>query len=81
MKKPSRTIRFAICLRALPEDDLQAGKVYRVLPDAKASEVDCLRVVDDSGEDYLYSKKRFLLVDVPERQRGQLLRAVKTAAT
>jgi len=70
-------MRFAICLAAGPEEDLQAGKVYRVLPDARAAEVDCLRVIDDSGEDYLYAASRFLLVDVPEKARGRLLRAVR----
>ena len=73
----AKVIRFAICLAAEPQEDLQAGKVYRVLPDAKAAEVDCLRVIDDSGEDYLYAASRFLLVAVPEKARGRLLRAVQ----
>ena len=76
MRPGSRKTRFAICLLAGSEDDLQVGKVYRVLPDAKAAAVGCLRVVDDSGEDYLYAAKRFVLVDVPERARGRLLKAV-----
>jgi hypothetical protein len=59
------------------EDDLQVGKVYRVLPDPKATEVGCLRVIDESGEDYLYSAKRFVLVDLPDNVRGRLLKAVK----
>ena len=73
----ANAIRFAICLAAGSQEDLQAGKVYRVLPDAKAADVDCLRVIDDSGEDYLYAAKRFLLVDVPEKARVRLLRAVQ----
>ena len=73
----AKVIRFAICLAAGPQEDLQAGKVYRVLPDAKAAEVDCMRVIDDSGEDYLYAASRFLLVEVPEKARGRLLRAVR----
>jgi hypothetical protein len=48
----SRKITFAVCLAAEPDEDLQVGKVYRVVPDAKAAEVDCMRVIDDSGEDY-----------------------------
>ena len=58
--------RFAICLAANPEEDLQVGKVYRILPDAKAAEVGCLRVIDESREDYLYADKRFVLVEIPE---------------
>jgi hypothetical protein len=73
---PAKT-RFAICLSAEPEEDLEVAKVYRVLPDTKASEVGCLRIVDESGEDYLYPAKRFLVVEVPEKARGHLLRAVK----
>jgi hypothetical protein len=77
MNPTSRRVRFAICLMAEPESDLQAGKVYRILPDAKAAEVACLRVIDESGEDYLYPAKRFVVVDVPETARSKLLRAVK----
>jgi hypothetical protein len=73
-----RLTGFAICLAAGPEEDLQAGKVYRVLADSKASEVACLRVIDDSGEDYLYAAKRFVLIDIPREARGRLLKAVRS---
>jgi hypothetical protein len=69
-------VRFAICLTAGPEDDLQVRKLYRIFPDEDAFEVGCLRVLDESGEDYLYAAKRFLMVDVPEKSRGKLLKAV-----
>jgi hypothetical protein len=72
----SRKITFAVCLTAEPDEDLQVGKVYRVVPDAKAAEVDCMRVIDDSGEDYLYAAKRFVLVHVPEKGRSRLLKVV-----
>jgi hypothetical protein len=77
MRVATRNIRFAICLAARSEDDLQVGKVYRVLPDAEAAEVGCLRIIDDSEEDYLYAAKRFVLVDVPAKARGRLLKAVR----
>jgi hypothetical protein len=54
-RKPKSGIHFAICLAAGAEEDLQVGKVYQVLPDPKAAEVGCMRVIDDSGEDYLYA--------------------------
>ena len=57
---------------------MQIGKVYRVLPDAKADEVGCLRVLDESGEDYLYAAKRFVVLDLPEKARGRLLKAVRS---
>jgi hypothetical protein len=53
------------------------GKVYRVLPDAKAAEVGCLRVIDESGEDYLYAANRFVVVDIPENSRSRLLKVVR----
>ncbi len=72
-----RGVRFAICLAASVEEDVEVGKVYRVLPDAKAVEVDCLRIIDESGEDYLYPAKRFLLLNVADEARGRLLKAVR----
>jgi hypothetical protein len=77
MRAIHRTIGFAICLAAEPEEDVQVGKVYRVFPDPKAAEVGCLRILDESGEDYLYAAKRFLVLDLPEKVRGRLLKAVR----
>ena len=54
---------------------LEAWKVYRVLPDPKAAEVGCLRVVDGSGEDYLYPAARFVAVNFPKDVRERLLAA------
>jgi len=76
MQNKTRRVRFAICLAAKPDEDLQAGKVYRVLPDAAAEEAGCFRIVDESGEDYLYSAKRFVIVDISDKARGRLLKAV-----
>ena len=78
MRAMSRSIRFAICLEARPEDDLQVGKVYRVLPDVKADEVGCLRVLDESGEDYLYAANRFVVLELPEKARNRLLKTVRS---
>ena len=62
---PRSKSQFAICLRNDDSDDLEVRKVYRVLPDAKAAAEGYLRVIDESGEDYLYPEKYFVLVDVP----------------
>lgn len=80
MRSTTETTRFAICVSARPEEDLVVGKVYRVLLDKSATEVGCLRVVDESGEDYLYAAKRFVPVSVREAQRARLLRAVQRKA-
>ncbi|UIE40117.1 hypothetical protein [Leptodesmis sichuanensis] len=70
-------IQFAICIAGEEDRDLEAWKVYRVLPDSKADEVACLRVIDESGEDYLYPKQRFVIVELPEDVRARLLATVE----
>lgn len=70
-------IQFAICIASEEDADLEVWKVYRILPDLKANEVGCLRVIDESGEDYLYPHSRFVLVELPEDVRERLLAAVE----
>ena len=41
------------------------GKVYRIIPDPQAAKDDLVRIVDESGEDYLYHKAHFVFVDFP----------------
>jgi hypothetical protein len=65
--------QFAICITAEATEDLEVWKVYQILPDAKAVELGCLRVIDESGEDYLYPTNRFIIVELPEEVREKLL--------
>ena len=72
MKKPRRM--FALCLEnSGNEASLVLGKVYRVLPDARAAKDDLIRVIDESGEDYLFDSGQFALVDFPEAVRRKIL--------
>jgi hypothetical protein len=80
METKTMTINFAVCLATSGEEDLEVRKVYRILPDAKAAEVGCLRVIDDSGEDYLYPAERFMLLDLPEAERARLRALLEGAA-
>ena len=64
---------FAICVADEDYDDLEVWKVYRLLPDTKASEVGCLRVIDESGEDYLYPAGFFIQVTFSDDVRNRLL--------
>jgi hypothetical protein len=50
---------------------LEVGKVYRVLP-GDAGLASWIRVIDESGEDYLYPAKRFVPMAVPPRGRRAL---------
>ena len=71
--KDDHRFKFAICIVNDGCDDLELWKLYRVLPDAKAAQEDYLRIVDESGEDYLYSANRFVLVEFPQQVREKLL--------
>ena len=53
--------------------DLIVGKIYRVLkPQSKDRPAD-IRVVDESGEDYLYPREWFVLVDLPLKAKKALV--------
>ena len=65
MARSSRA-RFAVCIdNSDYPASLELHKIYRVLPDRQAEGDGDLRVIDESGEDYLYEADRFLLVDLP----------------
>lgn len=60
-----RQSRFVLCLRNDGADDLEPRKVYQVLPDAAAAREGYARVIDESGEDYLYPAEYFVRVKLP----------------
>lgn len=63
-KRSSR--RFAVCVdNSEYPASLEIHKLYRVLPDKDAEREGDLRVVDESGEDYLYPADYFVLVEFP----------------
>ena len=55
---------FVLCVASHDCEDLQKGKVYALLADDRANEEDFVRVVDDSGEDYLYPRSYFVPVEL-----------------
>jgi hypothetical protein len=64
---------FAVCVTNDGCDDLSAGMLYRVLPDEAAAREGLVRVVDDSGEDYLYPATRFVVVQVPQSEEHRVM--------
>jgi hypothetical protein len=57
MNNENTELRFAFCLNdGGYVDDLKPRTVYQVLPDESAAKSDYLRVIDETGEDYLYPK-------------------------
>lgn len=63
---------FAVCLRTGGADDLVERKVYQVIEDDASETKGFIRVVDESGEDYLYPIELFAFVDVPEDAAKEL---------
>jgi len=78
MKKSTK--QFALCIdNSSYEASLIPGKVYRILPDAKAAKDDFVRIVDESGEDYLFHKSHFVFVDFPKAITKKLIALEKAA--
>ncbi len=73
-KRSGSTKQFVICLRndGYPAS-LEKRKVYQVVPDADAEKHRQLRVIDESGEDYLYPASFFVAVELPAAARRAVL--------
>jgi hypothetical protein len=68
--------RFAICVNNDGyEVSLERNKIYVVLPDKDAERDGDLRIIDESGEDYLFSADRFVAIELPAAARASLLKA------
>lgn len=53
--------KFVICIEnSKYPASLEKRKIYEVLPDAAAEKIELIRVVDESGEDYLYPASCFI---------------------
>jgi hypothetical protein len=66
--------RFAVCINNTDYPaSLELHKIYRVLPDEDAAKDGDLRVIDESGEDYLYPADLFVLIDAPKAVERALL--------
>ena len=64
--------RFGLCIRNDDCDDLDRRKIYQVLADKDAAADGYVRVIDESGEDYLYPASYFILLDLPREARKAL---------
>jgi hypothetical protein len=74
MRKTSKDKRFVICIRNEGcEVSLERRKLYELLPDSSAAKHKLLRVIDESGEDYLYPEDFFLLAELPKPVERALL--------
>jgi len=68
--------RFVVCLanRGYPAS-LVVRRLYPVLPDALGEKHDMIRIIDESGEDYLYPKKMFAAVALAKTVEKKLATA------
>ncbi len=68
MKQHNQPVfQFAICIdNSEYPASLELHKIYRVLPDEDAAVDGDLRVIDESGEDYLYPANYFVLIALPQ---------------
>jgi len=64
--------QFAICVRNDGAEDLEIRKVYQILPDAHAAKNKQIRVVDESGEDYVYPAEFFISLTLPREAERAL---------
>ena len=68
--------QFAVCVKNTRyAASLEPRKIYRVLPDEAAAKRAMLRVVDESGEDYLYPASFFVPIRLPQAAERAVLRA------
>lgn len=65
MAKETTEKAFALCIENKDCEDLEKRKIYQVLRDDEAAKEGYLRVIDESGEDYLYPESYFILVQLP----------------
>jgi hypothetical protein len=75
MKRRKAQTQFVICLRNGDCEDLEPRKVYQLMPDEAAAEDGLLRVIDESGEDYLYPRDLFVPIELPQDAEKALLSA------
>ena len=75
MKTKTNEPKFVVCVRNHDADDLEIRKIYQVIPDEDASTDGLLRVVDESGEDYLYPADLFIQIELSQAIEKALLPA------
>lgn len=69
MSRTTTDTEYAVCVRNDECEDLEIRRIYQILPDKRAARDGYLRVVDESGEDYLYPETYFAPVKLPQQAR------------
>jgi len=66
MRRTQSEPQFVLCIRNEGAEDLELRKVYQLLEDESAAKDGYVRVIDESGEDYLYPAEYFIRLELPE---------------
>jgi len=75
-RRTSKERQFAVCVRNTGYPvALELRKIYEVLPDPQGAEHGLIRVIDESGEDYLYPNKFFIQIELPLPLESAIRRA------
>lgn len=72
MRRKPHEKRFVLCVKNRDCEDLEVRKVYRVISDEKAEKEGYFRIVDESGEDYLYPASYFVRLELPQEAKQAL---------
>ena len=72
MGQHSEKRTFMLCIENKDCEDLERRKIYQILPDDEASKEGYVRVIDESGEDYLYPESYFILLQLPSEAQEAL---------
>jgi hypothetical protein len=76
MEKEKKEQGFALCIENKDCEDLVKRKIYQVIPDDESEKEGYLRIIDESGEDYLYPQSYFILVRLPRKAQEALRVAI-----
>ena len=76
MEQNSEKLTFMLCIENRDCEDLERRKMYQVLPDSEASKEGYVRVLDESGEDYLYPGSYFIPLQLPREAQEALQVAI-----
>ena len=68
--------RFVVCIgNPVYTASLEPRKIYESLPDTDAQARQQIRVIDESGEDYLYPASLFIAIELPMSVQSAIVRA------
>jgi hypothetical protein len=72
MEHKDKKNTFMLCIENKDCEDLERRKIYQVLPDSEASKEGYVRVIDESGEDYLYPESYFISIQLTKEAQDAL---------